>query len=163
MENTINLEKPTCPYLAQQAATAATAVIPDITTPLVGTTNQPPVIGTSNLGLLNHFIGTWNSPVGAAATGYNVMPLPQADTANGYITKNFPYFEEISFSAIAGGAPNREGRYTQTSGVLFYEQRVYIANNADPGGVQPISNTLIHAENGTWLYHTIQNQVEGPY
>ncbi|PKB15958.1 heme-binding protein [Flavobacterium sp. 5] len=162
MANPINLDQPTCPYLAQQAATTA-AVIPDITTPLVSATNQPPVIGTSNLGLLNNFIGTWNSPTGADASGYNVMPLPQADATNGYITKNFPYFEEISFSAIAGGAPNREGKFTQASSVLFYEQRVYIADNADPSGAQPIQNTLIHAENGTWLYHVIQNQVEGPY
>lgn len=129
MENSISLEQQKCPYLAQQAA-----VIPNITTPLVSATNQPPVIGTDNLGLLNNFIGTWNSPTGANATGYNVMPLPQADTPNGYITKNFPYFEEISFAAIAGGAPNREGKYTQSSGVLFYEQRVYIADNADPNG-----------------------------
>lgn len=161
MENSISLEQQKCPYLAQKAA--APAVIPDITTPLVAATNQPPVIGTSNLGLINNFIGTWNSPTGADASGYNVMPLPQVDAPNGYITKNFPYFEEISFSAIAGGAPNREGQYTQTSGVLFYEQRVYIADNADPNGAQPIQNTLIHAENGTWLYHAIQNQVEGPY
>ncbi|MEN2399070.1 heme-binding protein [Flavobacterium sp. MC2016-06] len=160
MTNSTNSDQQTCPYLAQQAATA---VIPDITTPLVSTTNQQPVIGTSNIGLLNSFIGTWNSPTGADATGYNVMPLPQVDTPNGYITKNFPYFEEISFSAIAGGAPNREGQYTQTSGVLFYEQRVYIANNADPSGAQPIQNTLIHAENGAWLYHNIMNQLEGPY
>lgn len=161
MENSISTEKPTCPYLAQQASTVA--IVPDITTPLVSATNQPPVVGIKNLGLLNNFIGTWNSPTGAAATGYNVMPLPQADVASGYITKNFPYFEEISFSAIAGGAPNREGRYTQASSVLFYEQRVYIANNADPSGGQPIQNTLIHAENGTWLYHVIQDQLEGPY
>ncbi|MBF4472411.1 MULTISPECIES: heme-binding protein [Flavobacterium] len=161
MENSISLEKQKCPYLAEQAS--ATAIIPDITTPLVSATNQPPVIGTSNLGLLNNFIGTWNSPTGADAAGYNVMPLPQTDAPNGYITKNFPYFEEISFSAIAGGAPNREGQFTQSSGVLFYEQRVYIADNADPSGSQPIENTLIHAENGTWLYHAIQNQMEGPY
>lgn len=161
MENSISLEQQKCPYLAQQAA--APAVIPDITTPLVSATNQPPVIGTDDLGLLNSFIGTWNSPTGANATGYNVMPLPQVDALNGYITKNFPYFEEISFAAIAGGAPNREGKYTQASGVLFYEQRVYIADNADPNGGQPIQNTLIHAENGTWLYHTIGKQLEGPY
>ncbi|CAC9974600.1 heme-binding protein [Flavobacterium panici] len=170
MENLNGLQQQKCPYQAQQAAgtaittpAAAPAVIPDITTPLVSTTNQPPVVGTNNLGLINSFIGTWNSPTGANATGYNVMPLPQTDAPSGYITKNFPYFEEISFSAIAGGAPNREGQYTQASSVLFYEQRVYIANNADPNGAQPIQNTLIHAENGTWLYHVIQNQVEGPY
>jgi hypothetical protein len=152
-------EQQKCPYNPNQA------VIPDITTPSVTTTNQPPVIGTANLGLLNSFIGTWNSPTGADATGYNVMPLPQVGALNGqgYITKNFPYFEEITFSPIAGGAPNRQGQLTQSSGVLFYEQRVYIANNTDPNGNQPIQNTLIHAENGTWLYHTIQNQIKGPF
>jgi len=163
MENSTNLEQQICPHLAKQAV--ASAVIPDITTPLITTTNQPPVTGTSNLGLLNSFIGTWNSPKGANATGYNVMPLPQVDAPNGkgYITKNFPYFEEITFSPIAGGAPNREGEYTQASGVLFYEQRVYIANNTDPNGAQPIQNTLIHAENGSWLYHTITPQQKGAF
>ncbi|WP_269236003.1 hypothetical protein [Flavobacterium flavigenum] len=77
MENSNGVQQQSCPYQAQQAAAAVTtakpAVIPDITTPLVSTTNQPPVIGTSNLGLLNSFIGTWNSPVGANATGYNVF------------------------------------------------------------------------------------------
>ncbi|KIA97542.1 hypothetical protein OA93_13515 [Flavobacterium sp. KMS] len=167
MENSIDLEQKTCPYQAQnalQAQQASTvALIPDITTPLVSTTNQPPVVGPINLGLLNNLIGTWNSPTGEAATGYNVMPLPQTDAPNGYITKNFPYFEEITFTPIAGGAPNRAGNFTQTSGVLFYEQRVYIANNAQPTGSQPIENTLIHAENGTWLYHFIRQQMEGPY
>ena len=164
MKKATNLEEQTCPHLAQQAKVLA-AVIPDITTPLLSSTNQPPHIGTSNLGLLNSFIGTWNSPKGTNATGYNVMPLPQVDAPNkqGYITKNFPYYEEITFSPIAGGAPNREGEYTQASGVLFYEQRVYIANNTDPNGTQPIQNTLIHAENGSWLYHTIQEQMEGAF
>jgi hypothetical protein len=136
---------------------------PDITTPLIPFPNQIPVTGTNNLGLLNSFIGTWNSPIGAAATGYNVMPLPQTTAPNGYITKNFPYYEEITFAPIAGGAPNRQGQFTQSSGVLFYEQRVFFASNPDPLGTQPIQNTLIHAENGTWLYHTIQPQIDGPY
>jgi hypothetical protein len=164
MENSNDLiVQQTCPHLSQQ--TVDQAVVPDITSPLVSTTNQPPVIGTANLGLLNSFIGTWNSPTGSDATGYNVMPLPQVEAPNGqgYITKNFPYFEEITFSPIAGGAPNRRGQITQSSGVLFYEQRVYIANNTDPNGTQPIQNTLIHAENGTWLYHTLQNQIEGAF
>ncbi len=139
------------------------AIPPDITTPLIPFPNQLPVTGTTNLGLLNSFIGTWNSPTGNAATGYNVMPLPQTTALHGYIVKNFPYFEEITFSPIAGGAPNREGQFTQASAVLFYEQRVYFANNPDPNGKQPIQNTLIHAENGTWLYHTIGLQLDGPY
>lgn len=139
------------------------AVPPNITTPLITATNQTPQTGTDNLGLLNSFIGTWNSPTGNDATGYNVMPLPQVGATDGYITKNFPYFEEITFAPIAGGAPNREGNFTQQSGVLFYEQRVYFATNVDPSGNQPIENTLIHAENGSWLFHKITEQLEGPF
>ena len=158
MENSNDLNaQQTCPHHSQQA------VVPDISTPLISMTNQPAVIGVNNLGILNNFIGTWNSPTGINATGYNVMPLPQVGAPNGYITKNFPYFEEITFSPIAGGAPNRQGSMTQSSSVLFYEQRVYIANNTDPDGNQPIENTLIHAENGTWLYHTIQHQIEDAF
>jgi len=163
MADPTNLEQQGCPHHSQQTTNPTVAVVPDITTPLLSLTNQPPDVSSSKIGLLNSFIGTWNSPRGNNATGYNVMPLPQVDAPNGYITKNFPYYEEITFSPIAGGAPNREGEYTQTSGVLFYEQRVYIADNADPSGTQPIQDTLIHAENGSWLYHTITHQKEGPF
>lgn len=136
---------------------------PDITTPIINPTNQTPVTGADNLGLLNDFIGTWNSPTGDAATGYNVMPLPQIGADDGYITKNFPYYEEITFSPIAGGAPNREGDFTQQSGVLFYEQRVYFATNPAPKNAPSAKDTLIHAENGSWLFHNITQQLNGPY
>ncbi|WP_338847380.1 heme-binding protein [Massilia sp. W12] len=134
---------------------------PDISTPLIPYPNQTPVTGPQNLGYLNDFIGTWNSPTGTAATGFNVMPLPQTTAPGGYILKNFPYYEEITFSPIAGGAPNRAGSFTQSSGVLFYEQRVFFA----PGPGVPASavDTLIHAENGTWLYHNIGPQLDGPF
>ena len=137
--------------------------IPNITTPIINPTNQTPVTGANNLGLLNDFIGTWNSPTGEAATGYNVMPLPQVGATEGYITKNFPYYEEITFAPIAGGAPNREGDYTQQSGVLFYEQRVYFATNPAPSGANSVKDALIHAENGSWLYHYVTPQLDGAY
>lgn len=164
MPNSTNSDEQKCPHLAQQAANTA-AILPDITTPLISETNQPVDTTSSQLGHLSSFIGTWNSPRDTNATGYNVMPLPEIGAPNGkgYITKNFPYYEEITFSPIAGGAPNREGNYTQTSGVLFYEQRVYIANNTDPSGNQPIQDTLVHAENGSWLYHTIIEQTQGAF
>lgn len=137
---------------------------PNITTPIINPTNQTPATGAANLGLLNEFIGTWNSTKGADATGYNVMPLPQVGAPNGYITKNFPYYEEITFAPIAGGAPNREGNFTQQSGVLFYEQRVYFATNpAASSGASSVQDALIHAENGSWLYHHITPQLDGPY
>jgi len=137
---------------------------PDFTVPLVrGPINQTPNLEHPPLGHLHYFIGTWNSPRGPQATGYNVMPLPQTTAPDGYITKNFPYYEEITFAPIAGSAPNRSGNFTQTSGVLFYEQRVFIANNPAPPNAPSAQDTLIHAENGSWLYHTIADQVNGPY
>lgn len=140
-----------------------TTIQPDITTPLVRNPVQPPVTGAANLGYLNYLLGTWNSPKGAAATGYNVMPLPQAGAPGGYVLKNFPYYEEVTFAPIAGGAPNRGGNYTQNSGVLFYEQRVFFATNPEPPPAAQVADLLVHAENGSWLYHNIVPQQLGPY
>ena len=134
---------------------------PDTTTPLVREPVQPSVI--NKLGCLEHFIGTWNSARGADATGYNVMPLPQSDAPNGYILKNFPYFEEITFATIAGTAPNRGGDFLQNAYTLFYEQRVFFAKEEAPKGAEPVLDKLIHAENGSWLHLVHEPQPEGPY
>lgn len=133
---------------------------PDITTPLVRDPIQQP---NEDIGLLTYLQGTWNSPKGAEATGFNVMPLPQAGATGGYILKNFPYYEEITFAPIAGGAPNRGGTFTQNNNLLFYEQRVFIANNPAPANANSPQDTLIHAENGAWLYRSIVPQLNGPY
>lgn len=134
------------------------ATSPDIDSPLVrGPLNQAGV--TNNLGCLSDLIGTWNSPTGADATGYNVMPLPQADAPNGYILKNFPYYEEITFATIAGTAPNRGGTFQQNAYTLFYEQRVFVATEEAQG----IRDSLIHAENGSWLHMVYEPQPAGPY
>lgn len=89
---------------------------------------------------------------------YNVMPLPQVDPSSqeGYILKNFSYYEELIFSAIHGTAPNRSGSGTQVANTLFYEQRVYFADG-------PNKDALVHAENGSWLYLTDRKQFVGPY
>ena len=122
---------------------------------------------TTSLGPLEHLVGTWtNKPLGSSGKGgqdspfsYNVMPLPQVDPANspdGYILKNFSYYEEITFSAIYGTAPNRGGLGTQVANTLFYEQRVYFADG-------PAKDSLVHAENGSWLFLTDTTQLLGPY
>lgn len=135
---------------------------PDTNTPLViGPNPQMGVIAM--LGALEALIGTWNSPRGATATGYNVMPLPQTSAPGGYIVKNFPYYEEITFAPIAGTAPNRGGNLTQTANVLFYEQRVYFADNPQPPPAVQVQDMLVHAENGSWLRMVFGPQVEGPY
>lgn len=138
---------------------------PDITTPLVRTPDNqaalvPPL---ASLGALQALIGTWNSPPGAAATGYNVMSLPQQSAPNGYILKNFAYYEEITFATIAGNVANRGGDFSQTANTLFYEQRVYFADNPQPAPAAQVKDHLVHAENGMWLHLVYGPQQNGPY
>ena len=130
--------------------------VPNIDTPLVrdgGGEDVPSVV--SGLGPLAGLIGTWNSPT-TNPTGYNVMPLPQATAPNKFILKDFSYYEEMTFSAIAGNVPNRGGTYEQDGYVLFYEQRVYF-------GEGPSQNNLVHAENGAWIHLVTGPQLQGPY
>lgn len=130
--------------------------IPDLTSPLVrdgeGEHNSVVVEG---LGPLTDLVGTWNSPT-ANPKGYNVMPLPQEESLNSFILKDFPYYEEMSFAAIDGNAPNRGGLIQQNCFVLFYEQRVFFAD----GNAQ---NKLVHAENGDWLHLKNISQQPVPY
>lgn len=133
---------------------------------LINEPELPDAATRAALGPIEHLIGTWkNVPLPGTSRGgpdapysYNVMPLPQDNPASpaGYILKNFSYFEEISFSPIAGTAPNRSGSGTQVAHTLFYEQRVYFAEG-------PAQNSLVHAENGSWLYLTSKDQLLGPY
>ena len=79
--------------------------LPDLKTPLVrdgGGENVSDVV--KGLGPLVGLIGTWNSPA-SPPLGYNVMPLPEATASNKYILKDFSYYEEMTFSAIAGNVP----------------------------------------------------------
>ncbi|KAI6649652.1 hypothetical protein LOD99_6656 [Oopsacas minuta] len=131
---------------------------PDFDSPLIIEPKQPQNVLT--LGNLAPLVGTWvNAP---NTFGYNVMPLPQMYDETGgvmvpsYILKNNQYYEEMTFSAINGVAPNRGGQGTQVCNTLFYEQRVYLSENPD-------QNKLLHAENGSWLNFTSREQFLGPY
>lgn len=136
--------------------------LPDLSTALVHEPAQTfPAAPTTTLGPLEYFIGTWTNKLtdtDGLPYSYNVMPLPQVDPSSptGYILKNFAYYEELTFSAIHGGAPNRGGLGTQNCNVLFYEQRVYFAEG-------PNKNALVHAENGSLLFINDQLQILGPY
>ncbi len=140
---------------------------PVLSNPLINEPKQAnPAAPTTSLGPLEHLVGTWtnkNNPHtkrGGTTSpySYNLMPLPQVDPSSpfGYILKNFSYYEEITFSAIHGTAPNRGGLGTQVANTLFYEQRVYFAEGPD-------KDKLVHAENGSWLYMTDRKQLIGPY
>jgi hypothetical protein len=140
------------------------ASAPDLSQPLIHEPAQTPAAPTTALGPLEHFVGTWtNQNIGNTGKGdpsspfsYNVMPLPQDSNPDGFILKNFTYFEELTFSSIHGNAPNRGGNGTEVCNTLFYEQRVYFAEGPD-------RESLVHAENGSLLYLTAREQFEGPY
>lgn len=129
-------------------------------------TNDGPV---SHLGPFQHLIGKWeneklpNTDQGDKSNplSYNVMPLPQTDSANGFILKNFTYYEELQFNGNNGvaspaQAPNRGGDYTQNAYALFYEQQVHFAEGPDV-------NNIVHVENGAWLHLETGPQNNGPY
>lgn len=140
---------------------------PNLSQPLINEPAQTnPQTETSALAPLEQLVGTWtNQNINGSQKGgtktpysYNLMPLPQVDPSSpdGYILKNFSYYEEVTFSAIHGNAPNRGGCGTQVANTLFYEQRVYFADG-------PNKDALVHAENGSWLFLSDQKQLLGPY
>lgn len=121
-------------------------------------------------------VGRWeNRPFGKDAHGrpvggednplsYNIMPLPQVWDPDGYILKNFKYYERLKFNddnvketlAIAAEAPNRGGLVSQNVRALFYEQQVKFAEG-------PAKGDVVHVENGAWLWLPRFVQQDGPY
>ncbi len=129
---------------------------PDTTTPLVraggGEKTQ-----AQGLQALVGLVGNWNSPSGNAATGYNIMPVPAVGMPGGYQMLDTPYFEQMTISALPGTAANRGGTFEQVASPLFYEQRVYFTNKSPE-----LDNTLVHAENGSWLHFVYADQFGEP-
>lgn len=141
--------------------------LPDLSQPLaLDPAQTSPEVPLEQLGPLQYLLGTWtNKNLPGTEQGgpdspyaYNVMPLPQVDpsTPSGYILKNSTYYEELTFTAIHGNAPNRGGTGQQVAYTLFYEQRVYFAEG-------PNKDALVHAENGSLLYIHDTKQPLGPY
>lgn len=134
-----------------------------------------------DLGIFDHLKGsTWeNKTFPHALKGdegspqnpfsYNVMPLPQPGKTssgvpdNGYILKNFRYYEMLKFNGDGDGdiahpalAPNRGGEIEQLANALFYDQNVLFAEG-------PGKDTAVHVENGLWLNLKTDSQFKGPY
>lgn len=123
-----------------------------------------------------NLVGTWHNqnighdehghPVGGKDNplSYNIMPLPQPSDPDGYILKNFKYHERIRFNnddpvntlAIAAEAPNRGGLVAQNVHALFYDQQVMFAEG-------PGKDSVVHVENGAWLWCPRFVQQAGPY
>lgn len=118
-----------------------------------------------------HLIGAWKNenfgtdshghPVGGQDNplSYNIMPLPERADPDGYILKNFKYYELLNFSdtiAVMAEAPNRGGLVSQNCRAIFYEQQVLFAEG-------PGANKIVHVENGAWLWLPRFVQQPGPY
>jgi hypothetical protein len=118
-------------------------------------------------------IGTWtNKDIGTTGRGgpgsplsYNVMPLPQVEPQfgqnDGYILKNFSYYETVQFDgpndvSIPATAPNRGSDTLQVPTALFYSQLVFFAEG-------PATGQVVHVENGAWLNIRTGAQIVGPY
>ena len=109
----------------------------------------------------NFGIDTHGNPVGGVQNplSYNIMPLPEQRDPNGYILKNFKYYEMLNFNdtiAIAAEAANRGGLVSQQCKALFYEQQVLFQEG-------PKANNVVHVENGLWLWLPRYVQQVGPY
>lgn len=136
--------------------------------------SRAPLPGVSRF--QRELIGCWkNLPFGRDCHGmvvggeenplsYNIMPLPEATDADGYILKNFRYHERLHVNddkdkatlAISACAPNRGGQITQIPHAIFYEQQVRFAEG-------PAKGSVVHVENGTWLWLPRFVQRPGPY
>ncbi len=142
-----------CPLAQCNVAASAWPFIADFNIPLLaagGGDCNPDI--ARNLGPLAGLIGTW---VSTRSNGFNVMPIPQATAPNGFILKNFFYYEVMTFSAIQSKFVNRGGVGEQDCYTLFYEQRVFFSDGEQ-------ANQLVHAENGTWLHLITGPQGQGP-
>jgi hypothetical protein len=134
-------------------------------------------------------IGTWTNQALPGSTkggtddplSYNIMPLPQKSVSPpfsekdfpGFILKNFTYSETVRFNsnvdtqgevALSVLAPNRDTTYQQDSRALFYSQQVHIAEGPGGSGEKgPGAASVVHVENGAWLYLYSSPQPIGPY
>jgi len=177
-----------CPFSKNFGSRAGPPKPPKFDCPLITEPDTNIDVNYDTLGPLKHLLGTWtNQAIGTNQLNtldskgpgykyhpfsYNTMPLPQfaklkygenatspalgsePDTTE-YIQKNFAYYEVITFNAI-GNAPNRGGLGTQQPNGIVYEQRVYFAEG-------PGKDSLVHFENGIWLWLTKSKQLSGPY
>lgn len=107
-----------------------------------------------NLGVLQGFLGTWESKPGSG-TGWNVIAVPGnspfTPPADGFVLEVIPYYETWSFTpAVIAG--NRGMTDEQTIVGLIYEQKVFSDCDTDFCNKRGFSKgTEIHAETGMLL------------
>lgn len=119
--------------------------------------------GDEDLGPLKLLPGVWKNTDALAGRGWNMIALPFADGPFGYRLLMNQYNEELNFSIVDKGVPNRG--IARNGGVSEADQRVVtldydqsitqIAAEDDPlsgdAGGAPLA---IHREPGLWLHMT---------
>jgi hypothetical protein len=125
--------------------------------------------GDETLGPLRMLPGVWKNTAQLHGLGFNMIALPFAPGENGYRLMMNQYDEELHFSIVDKGVPNRGfggnplAITDQTIVALDYDQRIIqIAADDFPksGETEKFNGKPIHKEPGLWLYMTDQN-VEG--
>jgi hypothetical protein len=128
--------------------------------------------GDETLGPLRMLPGVWKNTAELHGFGFNLIALPFAPAIpNGYRLMMNQYDEELHFSIVDKGVPNRGFDATvnppaiadQTIVALDYDQKItQIAADDFPrsGETEKFNGKPIHKEPGLWLYMTDQN-VEG--
>lgn len=126
-------------------------------------------VGDKSLGPLNLLPGVWKNTELLKGFGFNMIALPFADGESGYRLMMNQYDEELHFSIVDKGVPNRGIGFDtvanrpiktdQTIVALDYEQKiVQIAADDFPksGETDKFDGLKIHKEPGLWLYMTNQ-------
>lgn len=126
--------------------------------------------GDETLGPLSMLPGVWKNTDALHGFGFNMIALPFADEENGYRLLMNQYDEELHFSIVDKGVPNRGSGFDlatnkpvitdQTIVALDYDQKiVQIAAEDFPqsGEANKFDGQAIHKEPGLWLHMTDQN------
>jgi len=116
------------------------------------------------LGPLRMFPGIWENTEELKGFGFNMMALPFQQGTNGYRILMNQYKEELNFSVVDKGVPNRgrtidpeTGSHDQTIVALNYFQLITQIDSGDFPGTdlnERFHGKPIHKEPGLWLHMT---------
>ena len=126
--------------------------------------------GDEALGPLSLLPGVWKNTKALHGYGFNMIALPFAPGESGYRILMNQYDEELHFSVVDKGVPNRGSSFDPATGgfvpadqtivALDYDQKiVQIAAEDFPvsGEADKFNGLAIHKEPGLWLHMTDQN------
>lgn len=126
--------------------------------------------GDETLGPLSMLPGVWKNTELLNGFGFNMIALPFAKGESGYRVLMNQYNEELHFSVVDKGVPNRGSGRDQTTNepvitdqtivALDYDQKIIqIAASDFPesGEADKFNGKAIHKEPGLWLHMTNEN------